>query len=118
MQDKINFIEVEDKKYPLIFNLNVMEKIQEEYESIKKWGELTDGKSQEVNVKALKFGIREMINEGIDILNEKENNEKKDFLGEKEVGRIITNFGIQNISKKVQKTVIDSAEVENESKNV
>ena len=30
MLDKMNFIETENEKYPLMFTLNVMEKIQEE----------------------------------------------------------------------------------------
>ena len=71
MKDIIKHIKVSDIEYPLSFNLNVMEKIQENYESFSKWGELTDGSDKEVDVKALKFGITEMINEGIDIENEK-----------------------------------------------
>ena len=37
---------------------------------------------------------------------------------EKEVGRIITNLGLQKMSNEVQNTVIDSTKVEDESKNV
>lgn len=118
MQNKINYLEVDEKKYPLIFNLNVMEKIQEKFGSITEWGNLTDGKSQEVNIKALKFGVMEMINEGIDIENEKITSEKRNFVTEKEVGRIITNLGLQKMSNEVQNTVIDSTKVEDESKNV
>lgn len=55
MQEKISHIIVNEVEYPLIFNLNVMNLIQEEYETIEKWGDLTDGKSQELNVKALIF---------------------------------------------------------------
>ena len=80
--------EVEDKKYQLIFNLNVMEEIQEEYGTIEKWGELTDGKSGEVNVKALNFGFTCMINEGIEIENE-EKGTNKPLLTKKQVGRFV-----------------------------
>ena len=58
------------KDYKLVFNLNVMEKIQDAYGTLDKWGELTDGSEREVNIKALVFGITEMINEAIDIDND------------------------------------------------
>lgn len=116
MQEKINYIVVNEINYPLVFNLNVMEKIQEKYETIEKWGELTDGKSQELDIKALKFGITEMINEGIDIENES-NETKREFLTEKKVGRIITEFGINKMAEKAQNTVIESTKTDNVSKN-
>ena len=57
-----------DKEYKLVFNLNVMEKIQDEYKSLDKWGELTDGSVGEVNIKALVFGITEInLPSGFDI---------------------------------------------------
>lgn len=117
MKEKINHITVNEKEYPLVFNLNVMNIIQEEYGTIEKWGELTDGKEQEVNFKALIFGITEMINEGIDIENEIEE-KQREFLTQKQVGRIITNFGIDKMSEKAQNTVIESTKNDNESKNV
>ncbi len=116
MQETIKHINVNGTEYPIVFNLNVMEVIQEKYETLEKWGELTDGKEREVDIKALKFGIKEMINEGIDIENEKAEI-KRDFLTEKQVGRIITDIGVEKISKDVQKTVIDSTKTGNESKN-
>ena len=116
MQEKIKHITANGIEYPLVFNLNVMEAIQEKYETLEKWGELTDGKEREVDIKALKFGITEMINEGIDIENE--NNEvKRNFLTEKQVGRIVTDIGVEKLSTDVQKTVIDSTKSDNELKN-
>lgn len=117
MIEKINHIKVNEVEYPLVFNLNVMEEIQDRYETIEKWGELTDGKEQEINVKALKFGITKMINEGIDIENETLE-AKREFLTERQVGRIITDFGIEKMAQNAQKTVIESTKNDNESKNV
>lgn len=117
MNEKINHIKVNNIEYPLIFNLNVMERIQEKYETIEKWGELTDGKNQELNVKALKYGITEMINEGIDIENENQEN-KREFLTEKQVGRLITELGAEKVANDVQNTIIESTKNDNESKNV
>lgn len=99
-------LEVEEKKYQLIFNLNVMEEIQEEYKTLEKWGELTDGKSGEVNVKALIFGLTAMINEAIDIRNDEENLNEP-FLTKKQVGRIITKAGIEKSAEKLNQAIIE-----------
>lgn len=116
MQETIKHINANGTEYPIVFNLNVMEVIQEKYGTINKWGELTDGKEREVDIKALKFGITEMINEGIDIENE--NMEvKREFLSEKQVGRIITDIGIEKLTTDVQQTVIDSTKTDDEPKN-
>lgn len=117
MQEKINHIKVNEIEYPLVFNLNVMEKIQDKYDTMENWGNLTDGEENELNVKAFKYGITEMINEGIDIENETIEI-KRDFLTEKQVGRLITEFGIEKIANDVQKTVVESTKNDNEQKNV
>ena len=118
MPDTIKHFKCNEVEYPLVFNMNVIELIQNKYGSYEKWGEMTDGKEQEVNIGALKFGITEMINEGIDIENEGKE-PKREFLTEKQVGRIITELGLQKITKKVQDTVIESTKNENEEeKNV
>lgn len=100
-------IEVNDVKYDLYFNLNVMQEIQEEYKTLDKWAELTDGTKGEVDIKALIFGVYCMINEGIDISNE-ENNEKKPFMTKKQVGRLITELGVKEMTTKVNDAVIKS----------
>lgn len=117
MQEKINHIKVNEIEYPLVFNLNVMEKIQDKYDTMENWGNLTDGEENELNVKAFKYGITEMINEGIDIENETIEI-KRDFLTEKQVGRLITEFGIEKIANDVKKTVVESTKNDNEQKNV
>ena len=117
MQDTMKHINSKGVEYPLVFNLNVMEKIQDEYGSYEKWGDLTDGKDSEINIKALKFGILEMINEGIDIENENQEI-KRDFVTNKQVGRIITDMGMEKLAKKMQETVVDSTKNDSTEKNV
>ena len=107
-------ITYKDKDYKLVFNLNVMERIQDEYETLEKWGELTDGKEGEVNVKALVFGITEMINEAIDIDND-ENNKKDPFVTHKQVGRILTEIGIKKAAENMNNLVVES--IKDDSKN-
>lgn len=107
MKEMRNEIEFNDKKYNLVFNLNVMEAIQDEYGTLEKWGELTDGKSGEPNVKAVKFGFLQMLNEGIDIDNENNGSDTKP-LTDKQVGRLLTEIGLANVTKQMNKTVIES----------
>lgn len=114
MKDVNGTIQYRDKTYTLVFNLNVMEAIQEEYGTIDKWGELTGAGDGEPNAKAVIFGFREMINEGIDIENEENGTDIKP-LTLKQVGRIITEVGFQEATATLQGTVINSTQ--NEGKN-
>ena len=110
MKDINGKIQYKDKEYKLVFNLNVMERIQEEYGSIEEWGNLT-GANGEPNAKAVIFGFTEMLNEGIDIQNE-ENGTNDKFLTLKQVGRMITEIGLQNATMKLNETVIESTKSE------
>ena len=109
MKDINEKLQYKGKEYTLVFNLNVLEKIQEEYGSIDKWGELTE--SEEPDIKAVIFGFEEMINEGIEIAND-ENGTDEPLLTHKQVGRIITDIGIKNATETVKKTVVESTQSE------
>lgn len=100
-------IEYKGKEYTIVFNLNVMESIQAKYGTIEKWGELTDGQGEEVDIQALIFGLTEMINEGIDIGNE-DNGTKEPFFTHKQVGRILSEVGLSKITEKINETVVNS----------
>ena len=86
-------------------NIETFEKIEQEYGSLEKWGELTSGK--EPNAKAVIFGFTQMLNEGIDIENE-DKGTNEPFLTIKQVGRMITEVGMDVASSALQETVIDS----------
>lgn len=107
MKNTYQTIEYKGKKYKLVFDMNVMEEIQEKYGSIEKWGELTDGSKGEPNAKAIKFGFTAMLNEGIDIDNE-ENDTKEKPLTLKQVGRMMTEIGFTNSDEALNKTVVES----------
>ena len=107
-------LDVEGEKKQLIFNLNVMQEIQEEYGTLEKWGELTDGKSGEVNVKALIFGLTCMINEATDMRNEEEGLNEP-MLTRKQVGRLITKAGVEKSAEKLNQAIVESTK--NEEKN-
>lgn len=116
MKNTVVYIETEKRKIPLVFNLNVMEEIQEKYGSLEKWGELTQGDG-EPKVKDLKAGIMAMVNEGIDIENEN-NGTKEPMLNEKQIGRIMSEVGIDVISAKIREITVASTKSEdNAGKN-
>lgn len=111
MKEISKTLEYKDKKYKLVFNLNVMEVIQEKYGTLGDWGKLTDGKENdgEPNAKAVIFGITAMLNEGIDIENE-ENGTKEKMLTKKQVGRMITEIGLKSSTQLMNGVVIDSTQ--------
>ena len=116
MKNTIVYINTEKKNIPLVFNLNVMEEIQEQYGSLDKWGEMTRGEG-EPKVKDLKAGIMAMINEAIDIVNDEKGTDEKP-LTEKQVGRIMSEVGIQYVVEKIQEITIASTKSgNNEGKN-
>jgi hypothetical protein len=112
-QNKVekSYIEYKGEKYELVFNLNVMEEIQENYGSVEAWGELVEAE-EEPKAKDIKYGFTAMINEGIDIYNEEhaddEDFKARAFLTEKQVGRIISEIGLVEAARRLNKQVIDS----------
>ena len=113
MKNTIVYIETERGNYPLVFNLNVMEEIQEQYGSLDNWGRITQGEG-EPQIKDLKNGIMAMINEGIDIENESRT-EKQFILTKKQVGRIMSEVGIPYLIEKIKEITV--ASTKGESKN-
>lgn len=113
MKDFAGKIQYKGEEYSLVFNLNVMEAIQEEYKTVEKWGELTDGSGErgEPDAKAIIYGFREMLNEGIDIENEENGTDRKP-LSLRQVGRIITEMGLQDATLALNETVVESTKSE------
>ena len=96
MIDKLEYLDDGESKYPMAFTINVMEAAEEEYGGVENWAKLMD--KSEPSYKALKFMVLEIINEGIDIENEKlKNDKKKEALTSKQVGRLITRIGLEKI---------------------
>ena len=115
MVDKINYLETETEKFPLVFTLNVMESIQEKYGTIEAWSNLIQ-RDGEPDIKSLKFFITEAINEGLEIEAEK-TGEKPKAITSKKAGRILTEIGLSGAASKIMSTVAESIQSETE-KNV
>ena len=103
------------KNYTLVFNFNVMQEIQDEYGSVSEWGRLTDVAEGEPNAKAVIFGFSSMLNEGIDIENDEKGTDIKHFTL-KQVGRMITEIGLEEMTTKMNDVVVNSTQLE--EKNV
>lgn len=109
MKEENGKISYRGTEYIIVFNLNVMEEIQEEYGSVDKWAALTDGSDENdgFSVKAVKFGFRAMLNEGIEILNEENGTDLKPFTL-KQVGRLISEVGLEKCWQALNDTVVKS----------
>lgn len=107
MKDYHGEIQYKGKTYALVFNLNVMQEIQEEYGSLDAWATLTDGSNGEPNAKAVIFGFCSMLNEGLSIYND-EHGEHEPMLTLKQTGRIITEVGLAEATNALNDTVIES----------
>lgn len=116
MKDFYSEFTLNGKKYILAFDLNVMEAIQAEYKTIENWSKLTNGDTTgEGDAKAILFGFTEMLNEGIEIMNEQNGTDEKP-LTKKQVGRILTQYGMENTAAKLAETITRSSI--DEEKNV
>lgn len=112
MQETKMILIYKDKKYPVVFNLNVMETLQEEFGTLKKWGELADGRAKgEPDAKAVIFGYMAMLNEGIDIENDEKGTSIPHFT-QRQVGRIVMEYGLQKATEEMNDLVIKSTEQE------
>lgn len=118
MQNKLSYIEANGRKYPIVFNINVMEEIQEAYGTISKWGAIVENaEGGEPKVKDLKIGLMFMINEGIDIENERTGGNMP-ILNTKQVGRIISEKGFDEITNVIRNLTVASTHTgDNEGKN-
>ncbi len=117
MKDVIKYIETEKKKYPLCMNLNVIEGIQEKYQTIEDWFNAIDNiKGSMPKIKDLKVGLTMMINEGIDVENER-NNTNEPYLTERQVGRIMSEIGLLKLEEVIQSLAVESTKVDDIPKN-
>lgn len=115
MKDIRKEIVFNNKKYSMVFNLNVMEELQNKYGSLQEWLNKVETQSLDnIDITALKYGLTLMFNEGIDIENDNlSNEEKKPFLTEKQVGRMITD----ELITKFNKTMDESTKIDDLPKN-
>lgn len=106
MIDKKMVIKLRGNEYPMAFNLNVIEAIQEKYGTIVNWQDkMTPAKDGEAQFKDIKWTLMSFINEGIEIEND-ENEEKRPLITEKQLGRLITSMeDIKSVSEAIMNAV-------------
>lgn len=107
-------IEYKGKKYKIVFNLNVLEEIQNKYGSLDNWGAILEPPASPETGEAVMPDIKEiinsfeiMLNEGIEISND-ENGTNDPPLTHKQVGRIVSDVGIDQVFETIQNVAVDS----------
>lgn len=118
MKEKFTYLTIdENNKVPICFNLNVLEAIQEKYGSLKKWGAIVETTDDEIpQIKELKEGLLLMVNEAIEIENDK-NSTNNPPIDSKKMGRIISQVGIDEVVKAIKKMTVESTTTDDEPKN-
>ncbi len=118
MKDVFRHISAGGKEYPLAFNLNVIECVQDRYGSMSKFAEALSpgvdeqGKQIEPKMHDVKFIYATCINEGIEMENDpecqyyKKRDEPRKLLNEKQVGRILG--GVLEATSVIKNLVTDS----------
>lgn len=107
MIDKLTYIDVGEKRYPIAFTLNVMESVQEKYGSMEEWGNVLEPENGEPQIRDIIWTFKEFLNEGIDIENE-DNNEDRPFLTHKQVGRLVSNFDMKSLGEMIRNITVES----------
>ena len=113
MKDIYTKLEVNGKDYTLAWNLNVMEEMQDKYGSLEAWGKTSEG--EEPKISSIIDAFEAMINEGIEIDNEKNGTNEKP-LTHRQIGRIISAYGVENAAE-TMKNAISEATKDDTRKN-
>lgn len=118
MKDISKELEYRGKTYKIVFNLNVMQLIQEHFGSVEAWGEaMSNEDGKEPQAKDIIYGFWAMLNEGIDIDNEdKPKDQRVEPLTLKQVGRMLTEVGINGAASQMKDLVVESTK-DDTSKN-
>lgn len=117
MQEKL--FKIGEGKYQatLAFNLNVMAQLQGEYGSVSAWVELLEDDDKnptrggEPDMQAFIKGFTFMLNEGVEIENDELTADKKKVpFTERQVGRLITTWGKDEVQKAMQNAIASSTD--------
>jgi hypothetical protein len=122
MQEKIFSLGEGDQKVTLAFNLNVMAEIQKEYGSVQAWTELLEDdtdepkRNGEPDMQAFITGFTLMVNEGVEIENEKTGDKKEPYTN-RQIGRMVTTWGQAEVSKAMASAIASATDTGEPSKN-
>lgn len=108
MKNAITYLDGENKRIPLMLDMNVMAWAQEQYGSIDAWQSMmipADG--GEPNLRVILVSLREMINEAVDYLNDI-NNTNDPLYSEKAVGRLLTEVGLEKAVEGITEATVSA----------
>lgn len=115
--NNIKYLESNEKKYPLLFSLNVMEQIQEKYGDFDKWSNLIEPNDGSMpNLAAVIDTFYYALNDGIDFINYSED-KNEPSITRKQAGYIISSLELKEVAKTLTELVTDSTK-DDHPKNV
>lgn len=123
MIEKLKYIELGKEKYPMKCDLAVLEEIQEQYGTINAfelklagWTKNEEKKlvKTEPSMKAIRFALPLMINEGIDIENAKSGKKRK-HITDAELKALCTDVNVFDIANELHDEFIRCFEVKNQN---
>lgn len=123
MIEKLKYIELGEEKYPIKCDLAVLEEIQEKYGTINAfelklagWVKNEEKKlvKTEPSMKAIRFVLPLMINEGIDIENAK-NGKKRKHITDAELRELCTGVNVFDVANELHDEFSRCFEVKNQS---
>jgi len=92
IKDKPVEITLNGIEYKLVFNLNVLETVTEKYDTIKAFTKALWGNEKE-SVRAIKTGLKALLDEAVDIHNESANEkERLPHLTATQIGRLLAAY--------------------------
>lgn len=108
MKQNIIEIEINDKKYSLVFDINTMEDIQEKFGSLALWQKaMAESTADKPALDELRFFFYAAINEGIDIKNEG-NGTDEPHITERQAGRLMTDYGLAQSAQAYKQSIIEA----------
>lgn len=118
MIDKIHEFEIRGKKYPIAFNLNVIEAIQEKYKGLEEWEKALGSEKDGEAISTLKWTLWMFVNAGIET-NNFEKGEERATITIEQAGMLVGGTSdMRKIMETIQKVVTDSSPTESgEEKN-
>lgn len=121
MKDIMSKLDYQGKEYKLIFNLNVLDAIQDEYGTLQKMLEEAYGKKTgEPSIKALAFVVAAMANEAIDIETDGKATPEQ-LVTKKQANRMLSEFiqknGVGDVVKLIDDLMAESLQGGKDSKN-
>lgn len=112
--EKIKYVTIEKKEWPLYCDINVMANIQDRFGTLDNWMEAIS--AEEPSFEDVRWTFEEFSKEGTSIIND-ETDKAVEVMTTRKAGRLITSYGIQRTVNELLEIFVESI-TGNEEKKV